>query len=109
MNNERKKEGRPFVLDDDAVDKLVSLLDFMVVSADGRYEVTVDMLRRKARSKAGSRTISEALHNRRVYFRRPREKPVLTAPPARGNTAQLLHSYCTVTAQLLHSYCTVTA
>ena len=36
MNNERKKEGRPLILDDDAVDKLVSLLDFMVVSASAR-------------------------------------------------------------------------
>ena len=79
MNKERRKQGRPILLDDGAVDELVSLLDFMVVSVDGRCEVTVVMLRRKARSKAGTRTISDALHKRRIYFRRLREKPVLTA------------------------------
>ena len=78
MEKERKKEGRPIILDDAAVDKLIALLDHMVVVADAQYEVTVDMLRRRARSKAGNRTISDALHARKVYFRRLREKPVLS-------------------------------
>ncbi len=78
MEKERKKEGRPVILDEAAVDKLTALLDHMVVVADAQYEVTVDMLRRRARCKAGSRTISDALHARKVYFRRLREKPVLT-------------------------------
>ena len=65
-------------MDEAAVDKLVALLDYMVVEAGGQYEVTVDMLRRRARSKASNRTISDALHSRKLYFRRLREKPVLT-------------------------------
>ena len=60
MSKERKKQGRPIMLDDGAVGELVSLWDFMVAKAGGRYEVTVDMLRRKARSRAGNRTISDA-------------------------------------------------
>lgn len=75
---ERKKDGRPKLLDEYAVDKLVALLDHMVVQADGRYEVTVDMLRKRSRSKAGCRTISDALHARKIYFRPLRQKPVLT-------------------------------
>ena len=79
MLQERKPDGRPALLDDAAVDRLVGLLDHMVVEADGRYEVTVDMLRRRARCAAGVRTITRALHQRRVFFRKLREKPVLTA------------------------------
>ena len=79
MEKERKPLGRPVILDDAAVDKLVALLDYMVVQADANHEVTVDMLRRRARVKASNRTISEALHSRKVYFRRLREKPMLTS------------------------------
>ena len=78
MCQERKDEGRPTILDDAAIDKLIATLDHMVVVADGQHEVTVDMLRRRARCNAGNRTISNALHARKVYFRRLREKPVLT-------------------------------
>lgn len=63
--------------DDGAVDKMVWFLDIVLVSADRRSAMTVDMLRRK--SALDRRTIPEALHIRRLYFRRLREKPVLTA------------------------------
>lgn len=75
----RKTDGRPQLLDDDAIDALVAHLDHMIVTADGEYEVTVDMLRRHARVQASCRTISRALHARRIFFRRMREKPVLTS------------------------------
>ena len=87
MGEERKKDGRPALLDDAAVDKLVALLDHMVVEADGAHEVTVDMLRRRSRAKACNRTISDALHARRIYFRRLREKPVLTADDIKARKA----------------------
>ena len=74
---ERKTDGRPQLLDDDAIDALVAHLDHMIVTADGEYEVTVDKLRRHARVRASCRTISRALHARRIFFRRMREKPVL--------------------------------
>ena len=45
------------------------------------------MLRRRARSKAGCRTISEALHSRKVYFRRLREKPILTTADVKDRLA----------------------
>ena len=80
---ERKKDGRPQLLDTAAVDELVAHLDHMVVTADGKYEVTVDKLRRLARARASCRTISRALHARRIFFRRMREKPVLTSADVR--------------------------
>ena len=66
------------MLDDVAVHKLVALLGHTAAEADGQHEVTVNMLRRRARSRASNRTISDALHGRKLYFRRLREKPVLT-------------------------------
>ena len=87
LQNERKQDGRPVALDGAAVDKVIVLLDHMVVVANGRYEVTVDMLRRRSRSKVCNRTISEALHNRKVYFRRLREKTVLSADDIKARKA----------------------
>ena len=76
---ERKKDGRPRLLKEDAIDELVAHLDHMIVTADGKYEITVDKLRRKARVRASCRTISRALHARLIFFRRMRDKPVLTS------------------------------
>ena len=75
----RKKGGRPVSLSDEDIDRLVETLDNMIVAADRKYEVTVEMLRKRARCKASARTISRALHARKIFFRRLREKPVLTA------------------------------
>ena len=74
----RKKQGRKAALNTTAVDKLEAKLVAMVKRADGRYEVTVAALRRASRAKASERTILDALHKRGIYFRRLREKPVLT-------------------------------
>lgn len=74
----RKKQGRKAALDTTAVDKLEAKLAAMVKRADGRYEVTVATLKRASRTKASERTILDALHKRGIYFRRLREKPVLT-------------------------------
>ena len=46
---ERKTDGRPQLLDDDAIDALAAHLDHMIVTADGKYEDTADKLRRHAR------------------------------------------------------------
>ena len=45
LQKERQQQGRPVALDGAAVDKMIVLLDHMLVVAGGRYEVTVDMLR----------------------------------------------------------------
>ena len=59
---ERKKDGRPQLLDTAKIDELVACLDKLIVTADGKYEVTVDQLRRHMRIRASCRTISKALH-----------------------------------------------
>ena len=41
---ERKNDGRPHLLKEDAIDELVAHLDHMIVTADGKYEITVDKL-----------------------------------------------------------------
>ena len=73
-----KKMGRPLLLTDAKVDKIEATLRDMVQKADGKYEVTVAMLRRRLRLKACARVISDALHNRDIYFRKMRSKPRLT-------------------------------
>jgi len=46
---ERKTDGRPQLLDNDAIDALVAHLDHIIVTADGKYKVTIDKLRRRVR------------------------------------------------------------
>ena len=74
----RKSQGRKMTLSNAAVDKLQKKLEGMIVKADSKYEVTVDMLKRSARCKACARTILNRLHERGVYFRPLRQTPVLT-------------------------------
>lgn len=74
----RKKQGRPLGLTGSQVDFLVRRLDEMIVKANGRYHVTAAMLKRSARCKASVRVIQDALHKRKIYFRKMREKPLLT-------------------------------
>ena len=49
-----------------------------VVKADAQYAVTLTTLRKTAKVKASIKTIQRALHARNIYFRKLREKPVLT-------------------------------
>jgi transposase len=74
----RKTQGRKPALTEAAVDKLEAKLNQLVQKADAKYEVTVDMLKKSCRSKVSTRTISNALHKRKIYFRPLRSKPVLT-------------------------------
>ena len=73
-----KVQGRRPALSAQQVDRLVQKLEQLVEKAGGKYQVTARMLRRSARCKASERRILEALHGRNIFFRRMREKPVLT-------------------------------
>jgi transposase len=73
-----KKQGRPKVLTEPQVDFLVKRLDQLIVKANATYHVTVKMLKKSARVKASERAIKDALHKRNIYFRKLREKPLLT-------------------------------
>ena len=74
----RKKQGRAPLLSKAQVDYLQKRVRDMVVQADAEYRVTVDMLRKTTKVKASCRVILEELHARGLYFRKLREKPVLT-------------------------------
>jgi hypothetical protein len=74
----RKKQGRPAALTTTEVDFLVKRLDAMVEKAKARYHVTVSMLKKTTRCRASGRIIKDALHRRNIYFRKLREKPLLT-------------------------------
>ena len=52
-------------------------MDEMVRKANCEYTVTVGMLKRSTRVGASAKSILKALHSRKIYFRRLREKPVL--------------------------------
>lgn len=74
----RKQQGRKPILSTAMVDKLEAKLEKMIQKADSQSEVTVTMLKRSSRCKASARTILRALHDRGIYFRPLRQKPVLT-------------------------------
>ena len=73
----QKKQGRPPILTEKQLSVLEKKLESMVQKADGKYRVTVAMLKKSARCKEGTRAIWDALHKRGIYFRSMREKPIL--------------------------------
>ena len=73
------RQGRPEALSDVQVARAIRVMEKMIADADGEFEVTVTMVRRRARLRCHDRTLSERLHKMGVYFRKLREKPVLTA------------------------------
>lgn len=75
---EIKPQGRPRILDKEDVDDIVSTLEAMVDAAEGTYEVTAYMLKKKCRFKCSLRTVARALHERGYWFRDLRNKPILT-------------------------------
>ena len=75
----RKKQGRKQLLSKADVDVLERRLDEMIVAANAEYHVTVGMLKKDTKTKASARTIQKAFHQRNIYVRKLREKPLLTA------------------------------
>lgn len=75
----KKPVGKPRALTSDKVDQIEAKLKDLIMKADGRYEVTLAMLKRSARVSCSSRTIQRALHERGIRFRAMRSKPRLTA------------------------------
>ena len=69
--------GRPRALSEKHIDQLVAVLNQMVDNANATYEVSLPMLMRRARVKACSRVVANALHSRGYWFRDLRHKPIL--------------------------------
>ena len=73
-----KTQGRPKILKKEEVDEIVAKLEAMVDAAEGTYEVTAYMLKKKCRCKCSLRTLARVLHERGYWFRDLRNKPILT-------------------------------
>lgn len=73
-----KPIGRPRLLTEGKIDRIVALLEKMVNDASGNHEVTMDMLMRRGRIKVGRKVVARALHARGYRFRDLRQKPILT-------------------------------
>ena len=83
----RKGQGRPQSLTTAQIAFLKRTLHKLVQKADCRYTVTVAHLKKAAKVKVSERSISRALHKEGIYFRKLREKPVLTAADIRARLA----------------------
>ena len=70
--------GRHPALTEEDKDRLVALVTKMVKTADTRYTVTIDMIKKAFRKKVCVRVLANALHAHNVWFHRLREKPILT-------------------------------
>ena len=75
MDQGRMKLGRPIMLDEGVVAELLPLRGFVVANADGRCEVTVEMLRRKSRSK--KECVAAGLHGFKEKARPGKQRPGL--------------------------------
>ena len=91
-----EKRGRPDLLTKQEVNLLVRTIKAMVKKAQGCYEVTLAMVRKRAKVKASERCIREALQKRKFKFRVLRSKPRLTTADVRDRMA-FATKYCTKT------------
>ena len=73
-----RRPGRPNTVTEKQVDKMEVTLRAMVKKAKGTKEVTVDMLKTRCRVEACDKTVLEKLHERGIWFRKLRNKPLLT-------------------------------
>ena len=83
----RKKQGRPPALTSPQAERLQKLVATLVRKADCRYTVTAAMVRKASKLKVSDRLIRDTLHKAGVYFRKLREKPVLTEEDIRARLA----------------------
>jgi hypothetical protein len=59
-------------------DKLVEVLEAMIDKAKAEHEVTLPMVMRRCRVKVCERVVADALHKRGYWFRKLRNKMILT-------------------------------
>ena len=72
------KRGPKPELDKKAINHLVRTLRAMVQKAAARYEITLAMLKKRAKIVADDKVVRKALLTRKIIFRRLRSKPLLT-------------------------------
>lgn len=87
LQRARLPQGRPPLLQKPQVDLLQRRLHELIVKANGEKTVTVAALKKATKCKASPKVILQALHARNIYFRKLREKPVLTAEDVKARRA----------------------
>jgi hypothetical protein len=73
-----KVKGRPALISDAKFQKILKTAENMIEVADCRWEVTIDMIKRKVQFSGSLRTLADAFRKRGYYFRKFREKLRLT-------------------------------
>ena len=73
-----KKPGPKTMITEAQAARLEAQLNKMVAKADGAKEVTLPILKKASRLKAGEKTIQRVLHKRGIYFRKMRSKLILS-------------------------------
>ena len=70
--------GRPPALTPKQIDRLVAKAEKMIEAADTKYRITIGMVIKALGFKIAPWTALKALHEKGIYFRTMREKPVRT-------------------------------
>ena len=83
-DSESRGVGRKAALDDEDTDRLVGLVEEMVTQADTRWTVSMDLIQARFRPRVCRRVLQDALHQRKMWFHKLREKPVLTDEDVRA-------------------------
>ena len=78
----RRAPGRPRAVTPQAFQKLMAALNFLLKQSKGQTEVTAKMVTRRAGSNLTVKTVRAAFHERGVWFRKLKEKPILTPQDA---------------------------
>ena len=77
-NIAKKAKGRPRIVTAGVYIRLEKALAALQKKAGGLSEVTVTMVKARARATASDKAVLKAFHARGVYFRKLRERPILT-------------------------------
>ena len=85
-----KVKGRPRLIPNEKFQKIDAMTENMIKVADCRWEVTLDMVKRKAQFKGTIRTLGDAFRSRGVYFRNLPLRPA--TPRARPPNAPHVQS-----------------
>ena len=72
------KRGPKDKLSKKDITNLVKILRAMISKAKARYEITLSMLKKRAKCKVSDKVVRKALRTRKIAFRKMRSKPLLT-------------------------------
>ena len=72
------KRGAKEKLSKNDIDRCVGVIRAMVKNAKARFEITLAMIKKRAKIFVDDKVLRKALASRKIKFRRPRSKPLLT-------------------------------